>query len=322
VTLDDLHWDELGLSADDVRQRRYFVTAYEATMASPPPQVDWLLARRRDGRADDSGLIPYADPTGGGFYGGDPTPDDPDSPDGPSGPTGWLPVGASADALRGAASDALMLGEVDDAIGDLIRAATMYVELGLPYGLFLAQAVYPTDHVAALASRLLRSFLATRPEDEEDTRFVAALGVPAQQLYLLLALAAHRVQGQRKMAQAMRHLHGPAPVGSSAQPFADWWHAASMLARIQERPLPLAATRDAGRPCRARSRLRRLRLRPCPATARRAAVHAGGARGRSAVRDLVRGRARARERQRRPSRPAAVDEPDASGRPHPRGADS
>jgi hypothetical protein len=245
VSLDDRHWEALALDAVDVEALQRFLEGYVETLDEPLPDVAWLLDRQRLGPPLADGLIPYEDADGwfGGGWGGGPAapPGGPGGPGGPSEPAferwGWQRAGAAADALRGAACAALMTGRTDEGIRLLLAAAGLYLRMGVPYGCFVGVAAFPDRELAELAARLLER---TSGQEQAlagaEERFDAALQVPVQRLYLLLAVAGHpelRAASMRALASAS-HLIGPAPLGSSAAPLVEWWWIARLLGRLTE----------------------------------------------------------------------------------------
>ncbi|AEK44414.1 hypothetical protein [Amycolatopsis mediterranei] len=243
MSLTDEQWDALGLDRVVVRDRAEFFIGYAGSEA-PLFDVDGVIDAFRDGPLGDETDQKVAKFT--------------DTDD--AGPAGllrrrmaeaagrpgrrpWARTAERADALRHAAQAAL-LGDTREGRNLLLQSASLYRELGLPFGDFLSAAAVGPGDAAFEAAGQLRSIIfgsETAPEarrvDEGYFSLPRRLLAPAQQIAVLFTAlsSADGVDGfgigidlLRRASQATQ----ATSVGVTGRPVALWWECGVRLAEL------------------------------------------------------------------------------------------
>lgn len=243
MSLSDEQWDALQLVPTVARARADFFIDY--ANQAPFFEVDGLIRAFRDGPLGDDSDQPVIDVTDfdddSGLAGvlRQRMAEAADRPR--HGP--WVRTAERADALRHAAQAALLY-ETDEGRDVLLQSASLYRELGLPFGSFLTAAATGPQDVAFAAGRLLRSFILSPGErafpeaDEERTLSLRqSLQAPAQQIAVLFTATASNdaIHEFRIDAGALRRAPQAArasAVGVTGLPVALWWECGVRLAEL------------------------------------------------------------------------------------------
>ena len=238
MTLPEELWQALQLSPEVIADRARFYNAY-AELGEPRPNIRDLIRLTAPGQQ---------------AAGGEPVVDllNHDDSEAQSvlesiealGPgeqlAPWARTGELASAFLERAVAELM---VDTARGreTLLQAASLYQQLGLPFGPFLITAVTGSPELAVEAGRRLAVVIAGEPlyfllPDEGLIGWQQASRAATQQVSLLLTAVSHRavvaenpqvIDDWGDAPQAS----GITPVGTTSQPIALWWAAGLQASR-------------------------------------------------------------------------------------------
>lgn len=240
MTLPEELWGALGLAPAIVVERARFLAAY-AEFDEPWPTTRDLIQLTAGGQpfSGSSAVVDLSDEYS------DEARDIRQSIDlARAAPTAlWARMGERATAWCDCAMAQLM---IDDGDGrqTLLQSASLYRELGLPFGDFLVTVVTGSRDAAGVATRqLLELFAGYREEPEVDRgqfgepvhrdRLISwrnVSGSPMQQVCILLTAASDPDLTETapqliEVLQRAPQARGITPVGTTGQPIALWWAA-------------------------------------------------------------------------------------------------
>jgi hypothetical protein len=236
LSLPERLWEALNLDPHAARSRAEFFDGY-ASIEQLPFSVHEIIRLMRYGLpVDNRAVIDLLHPTGEAAIAvvrrlGEEGPAELPEP--------WVHVAEQADAWRESAMAKLLYDSVDGR-STLLRAASAYDQLGLPFGAFLTVAAGGSREPAWQALNKLDAVLGNRFQeaDEQSNRGLigpAAFNALSQHIALLFTAAsdpwqiARRGESLEATLASVPQATGSAPVGTTAQPIALWWSAGRHL---------------------------------------------------------------------------------------------